>query len=149
MDSVLRALAVYIFLLVVLRFVGRRTLAELTGFDFILLIIISEAVQQAMMDGDNSMTNDFLVVLTLLGDNIGLSLLKERSRRLEKLMDGVPTVIVADGRPLAEVMKRARIDEADVLHAARQQQGLARLEQIQYAILERTGGISVIPKDAA
>ncbi len=149
MDSVLRALAVYVFLLVVLRFVGRRVLAELTGFDFILLIIISEAVQQAMMNGDNSMTNAFLVVLTLLGANIGLSLLKERSRRLEKLLDGVPTVIVADGQPLAEVMQRARVDEADVLQAARQPLLLARLDQIQYAILERTDGISVIPKDAA
>ena len=148
MDSVLRALAVYVFLLVVVRITGRRALAEMTGFDFILLLIISEAVQQGMLDGADSLTNAFLVVLTLVGADIGLSLLKERSRRLEKLLDGVPTVIVADGRPLAEVMQRARVDEADVLQAARQQQGLARLDQIQYAILERTGGITVIPRDA-
>ena len=148
MDSVLRALAVYVFLLVVVRITGRRALAEMTGFDFILLLIISEAVQQGMLDWDDSLTNAFLVVLTLVGADIGLSLLKERSRRLEKLLDGVPTVIVADGRPLAEVMQRARVDEADVLQAARQQQGLARLDQIQYAILERTGGITVIPRDA-
>jgi len=149
MDSILRAFAVYAFLFVLFRIAGKRTLSEMTTFDFILLLIISEAIQQAMIDDDNSMTNAFLVVLTLVGINIGLSLLKQRSARLDKLVDGVPVVIVEHGRLLHDRMAKARVDEADILHAARQLQGLERLDQIKYAVLEQSGGISIIPKEGA
>ena len=145
MDSILRAFAVYTFLFILFRVAGKRTLSEMTTFDFILLLIISEAIQQALIDDDNSMTNAFLVVLTLVGVNIGLSLIKQRSARLEKLMDGVPVVIVEHGRLLRDRMARARVDEADILHAVRQLQGLERLDQIKYAVLERSGGITIIP----
>jgi uncharacterized membrane protein YcaP (DUF421 family) len=75
-----------------------------------------------------------------------LSLLKQRSRRFERIMDSVPTIIVADGRPLKDRMERERIDEEDVLEQARATHGLERLDQIRYAVLERSGGISIIPK---
>jgi uncharacterized membrane protein YcaP (DUF421 family) len=80
MDSILRAAAVYGFLLLLFRVAGKRSLAEMTAFDFILLLIISEATQQAMIDSDNSMVNAFLIILTLTGLNIGLSLLKRHSQ---------------------------------------------------------------------
>jgi len=145
-DSVLRAAVIYLFLVVVLRLAGRRTLSEITTFDLVLLLIISEATQQALLGEDHSMTNAFLVILTLVAIDIGLSLLKQRSRALEKWLDGLPTVIVEDGVPLHSVMTRARVDEADVLAAARQLQGLERMDQIKYAVLEPSGGITVIPK---
>jgi uncharacterized membrane protein YcaP (DUF421 family) len=148
MDSIIRAAAVYLFLMGVFRITGRRALGDMTAFDFVLVLIISEAIQQALIDNDNSMTNSFLVVLTLIGLNIGLSLLKQRSTTMEKLLDGVPTILVEDGRPLSERMSKARVDEDDVLQAARQLQGLERLDQIRYAVLERTGGITIIPKRA-
>ncbi len=148
MDSVVRASAVYAVLLLLFRLVGKRSLAETGVFDLVLLLIVSEAVQQAMIDGDNSMTNAFLVVLTLLGLNVGISLLKQRSPRIERLVDDVPLVILADGRPLQELMDKARVDEKDILQAARLQEGLERLDQIKYAVLERGGGISVVPKQA-
>ena len=149
MDSVLRAMAVYLFLLVLFRVAGKRMMAELTGFDFILLLIISEAVQQAMLDNDSSMTNSFLVVLTLVGANITLSIAKQKSHRIENMIDGTPVLIVEHGRPLKERMDKARVDEDDVLHAARELQGLERLDQIKYAVLERNGGITIIPTEAA
>ena len=148
MDSIVRAAAVYLFLMVVFRVAGRRTLGDLTAFDFVLVLIISEAIQQAMIDNDNSMTNGFLIVLTLVGLDVLLSLIKQRSHRVEKWLDGVPTILVEEGRPLTERMNKARVDLEDVMQAARQLQGLERLDQIRYAVLERTGGITIIPRQA-
>ncbi|MDP9372336.1 MAG: DUF421 domain-containing protein [Chloroflexota bacterium] len=149
MDSVLRSAAIYVFLLVIFRIAGRRTLSEMTSFDFVLLLIVSEATQQGLLGNDFSLTNAFLVILTLIGLDVTLSLWKQRSPRVEKLLDGVPMVIVEDGRPLKDRMDKARIDEEDILTAARELQGLARMDQIQYAVLERSGGISVIPKQGS
>lgn len=149
MDSVIRPAVMYLFLMVVFRVSGRRTLSEMSTFDFVLLLIISEATQQSLIDDDSSMTGAMLVILTLVGLDIGFSLWKRHAPRLERWIEGVPTVIVEDGRPLREVMARARVDDSDVLTAARQSQGLERMEQIKYAILERSGGISIIPKPGA
>ena len=149
MDSVVRAAAVYLALLLLFRIVGKRTLAETGVFDFVLLLIIAEATQQAMIDDDNSMTNAFLIIVTLLALNVGFSLLKQRSPLVDHLIDDVPVLIVVDGKPIKDRMDRARVDERDILQAARQSQGLARLDEIKYAVLERDGAISVVPKQAA
>ncbi len=149
MDSVFRAVAIYAFLLVLFRLAGKRSLAQITTFDFVLLLVIGEATQQALLGNDFSLINAFVVVLTLLGLDVGLSLLKQRSTVLDKLVDDVAMVIVDDGRPLKDRMDKARIDESDILAAARELQGLERIDQIKYAVLERSGGISVIPKPAA
>lgn len=146
MDSVLRGVAIYTFLLLIFRIAGRRTLGQMTNFDFVLLLIISEATQQAMLGNDFSLTNAFLVILTLVSLDIGLSLWKQRSPQLDKLLGGVPLVIVEDGKPLKDRMHKARVDESDILAAARTSQGLERMDQIKYAVLEPSGGISIIPK---
>ena len=146
MDAVLRALAVYVFLLVLFRISGRRTLSEVTTFDFVLLLIIGEATQQALLGDDFSMTNAFIVIATLVMIDIGLSLFKGRVPFSSKIIDGVPMIIVENGMPLRERMKRARFDKDDVLERARQSHGLERLDQIKYAVLEVSGSISIIPK---
>lgn len=149
MDSVLRAAAIYIGLMIIMRFAGKRSLAQITTFDFVLLLIISEATQQAMLGQDFSVTNALLVIMTLVMLDIGLSLLKRRSKTIDRLLEDVPLVIVADGVALEDRMARARVDEQDVLTAARHLQGIERLDQIRYAVLERSGGISIIPKQGA
>ncbi len=149
MDLVLRAAAVYLFLLLVFSIAGKRAIAEMDTFDFVLLLIIAEATQQAMIDDDNSMTNALLIIVTLLALNVGFSLLKQHSPLVDRLIDDVPVLIVVDGNPLKDRMDRARVDERDILQAARESQGLVRLDQIQYAVLERDGAISVVPKQAA
>lgn len=149
MDSVLRAAAIYIGLLVIMRFAGKRSLAQITTFDFVLLLIIGEASQQALLGHDVSVTNALLVVITLVMLDIGLSLLKRHSKRFDKLLEDVPLVIVEDGVFLKDRMAKARVDEQDVLTAARHMQGIERLDQIRYAVLERSGGISIIPKQDA
>jgi uncharacterized membrane protein YcaP (DUF421 family) len=146
MESVIRPTFVYLFVLVLLRLTGRRTLAQITTFDFVLLLIISEATQQALIGVDNSMINSAIVVSTLIGLNILMSLLKQRSRRFDRLLDDIPMVIVSDGKPLKDRMQEARVDEDDVLDAARENCGLERMDQIRHAILERDGQISIIPR---
>lgn len=149
MDAVLRATVVYLFLLLVFRIAGRRMLSETTTFDLVLLLIIAEATQQGLLGNDYSVTNAFLVIITLIGIEIALAALKRRSAGIEKWIDGVPSVIIEDGRPLKDRMEKARINERDVLAAARMGHGLERMDQIKYAVLERNGNISIIPKQGS
>ena len=146
MESVLRALAIYAVLLVLFRITGKRSLGQITTFDFILLLIISEAIQNGMVGSSYSLTNALVLVTTLVVVDVGLSLLKRRSARLEKYLDGTPLVVVEQGRPLRDRMDKSRVDEGDVLSAARRE-GLERMEQIKYAVLERNGQISIIPRE--
>jgi uncharacterized membrane protein YcaP (DUF421 family) len=145
MDSVIRVVAMYAFLLLVFRLSGKRTLSEATTFDFLMLLVISETTQQAMVDDDHSMTHAFLLVMTFVMMSIGLSLWKQRSPRVERLLDDVPVLLMENGRPLRDRMNKARVDLEDVLEAARELHGLERADQIRYAVLERTGEISIIP----
>jgi uncharacterized membrane protein YcaP (DUF421 family) len=149
MDDVIRAVVVYALLLLIFRLSGKRSMAETTPFDFVLLLIFSEALQSALVDGDNSLTVAFVVILTLVVLNIGMSLLKQRFPDFERLLEGGPVVIVEDGCLLRERMRRARVDEGDILAAARQSQGIEDLNQIKRAVLERSGGISIIPVQSA
>jgi uncharacterized membrane protein YcaP (DUF421 family) len=147
MDSVLRAAAIYVVLLIVFRISGRRTLSEMTSFDFVLLLIIGEATQQALLGEDFSLTNALLVIITLLTLDIAISMWKQHSSGAERFIEGVPTVLVEHGRPLKHLMDKARVREDEILEAARQTQGLERMDQIKFAVLEVSGGISVIPKE--
>ena len=145
MEPVIRALAVYVLLMIVFRIAGKRTLAQITTFDFILLLIVSEATQNALIGNNYSLTNAALVIVTLVGTEISLSVLKDKWPRLDKWIEGLPLVIVDHGQPIKEHMDKARVDESDILTAARELQGLERMDQIKYAVLERNGAISIIP----
>lgn len=146
MDAMLRGIAVYLFLLLVFRITGQRSLGQVTTFDFVLLLILSETTQQALLGDDFSVTNAFLLITTLVTLDIGLAFLKRRSPTVDRLLEGTPLVVVEDGKPLEERMARAGIDREDVLTAARERLGLATMDQIRYAVLERNGNISIIPK---
>lgn len=111
-------------------------------------LIIAEATQQPLLGQDYSITNAFLLIITLLGADILMSLIKQWSPQAEKWLDGVSLVIVENGRPLHDRMDKARVDKSDILTAARERLGLERMDQIKYAVLERSGGISIIPKRA-
>src|SRR5215207_8905346 len=136
MDSVIRGLLVYFILLLVFRLAGKQTLSQTTTFDMVLLLIISETVQQALIDTDNSLTNGVILVLTLVGASVLLSLLKQHSPTIERLVDGTPLILLEDGKAIQERLDKERIDEEDILEAARKLRGLERLEQIKYAVLE-------------
>jgi uncharacterized membrane protein YcaP (DUF421 family) len=146
MNPIICGAVIYVFLSLILRIGGRRSLAQITTFDLVLLLIIGETTQQALLGDDFSLTNAFLLIITLVGIDVLMSLWKQRSPRVEKIVDGVPLIVVEDGCPLKERLKKARVGEDDILTAARELQGLERMEQIKYAVLERSGGISIIPK---
>ncbi len=147
MDSILRATGMYLALMVLFRIAGRRSLADLTTFDFVLLLIIGEATQQALLGDDFSFINAMLVIATLIVLDVGLSLVKLNSKRLARLLDGHATLVVEQGRFLHQRMRRARLTEDDILESARDSQGIEQVEQIKFAIVERNGKISIIPRD--
>ena len=99
MDSVLRAAVMYLMLMILFKIAGRRSLADLNTFDFVLLLIIGEATQQALLGDDFSITNSVLIIATLIAIDVGFSQLKQRSKRIALLLDGGPTVIVENGQP--------------------------------------------------
>lgn len=146
MESVLRGTAIYLFLLIVFRITGKRSLDQVTTFDFVLLLIISETTQQALLGEDFSITNACLLILTLFVLDQGFSWLKEKSQLVQKLAEGLPVVLLENGKPFKERMRQSQVDESDILEAARELQGLERLDQIKYAVLERHGGITIVPK---
>ena len=147
MESVFRGLIVYFFLLIMFRISGKQTLSQTTSFDLVLLLIISETTQQAMVNSDHSVTNGFLLIITLVGTTIVLSALKQFFPRLEAILDGQPVIVVDRGQLVQQMMKKSRVDEADIMAAARKTHGLERIDQIKYAILERDGAISIIPAE--
>lgn len=146
MDVLLRAIAIYFILLFLFRIAGKRSLAEMTAFDFILLLIIGQATQQALLGDDFSIMTAVLVISTLIATEIVLDFLSRRIRFLDKLTEGVPLVLVENGEPLQKRMCAARVSTADVLQSARASHGIDKLEDIRCAVLEKTGSISIIPK---
>lgn len=149
MDAVIRAVAIYVVLLVIIRLTGKRSLAQVTVVDFIILLIIGEAAQQALLGEDFSITQATLVIATLVLLERGSDYLARRSRWFKRVTQSVPVVIVADGEPVEEAMKREHLSVEDILTAAREKQGLERMDQIKWAVLETTGGISIVPKESA
>jgi uncharacterized membrane protein YcaP (DUF421 family) len=132
-------------LLVIFRLTGKRTIEQVTTFDFVLLLIVAESTQQALLGDDFSLTNAFIVILTFVGIELVISFASSRIPLLERIIDGTPLVVVDHGRPMEDRLLKSRLSVADILEQARSSQGLERLDQIKYAVLEKSGGISIIP----
>jgi uncharacterized membrane protein YcaP (DUF421 family) len=147
MDTVYRALVIYVFLLIIFRIAGERVLGEITTFDLLLILIISEATQQAMVNNDHSLVGAMILITTLVGIDITLSLMKQRFPRLAKVVDGLPVILVKDGKIIESHASRERVSKDDILAAARSLQGIERMDQIKYAIVEESGKISIVPTD--
>ena len=147
MDSVLRAIVVYFVLWLLIRLAGRRTLAEISTFDFILFLIIGGATQRALIGQDYSLINAFVVISTLIVIDILVGYADRSSSIVSKIITGVPTILVDDGHPLTNRMRWARVSTDEIMERGRLLHGLERLDQIKYAILEASGEISIIPRD--
>lgn len=148
MDTVLRTLAIYLFLVVLFRLIGKRTLSELSTLDFILLLIVSEATQNALIGEDHSLVTGMVVILTLVLMDLGLSIVKSRSKLVEKVVEGTPLLLVENGKVLEGCLRQSHVTLDDILQSARLSHGLERMEQIRFAVLESSGGISVVPASA-
>jgi uncharacterized membrane protein YcaP (DUF421 family) len=112
----------------------------------VLLVIVSEAISQGLNGGDDfSLTSSVLLVGTFVALDILLSHLKSWFRPLDNVLEGVPVLLIENGELVRSNMKAERVDEEDIMESARSSLGLARLDQVKYAILERNGSISIIP----
>jgi uncharacterized membrane protein YcaP (DUF421 family) len=136
---------VYGFLLVLLRLTGKRQVGQLAPFDLVLLLVLSNAVQNSMNGGDNSLVGGLVSAGTLVGLNSAISLATYRSRRLEALIEGRPQVLVHNGQLYDTVLKDAKLTRHE-LHAALRQAGCESVEQVHTAVLENNGSISVVQR---
>lgn len=146
MDMVLRAVAIYLILMVVFKIAGRRALLQMTSFDLILLLIISEATQQALLGDDFSVTGAMLTIVTLIVVDMLFGIIKKYLPGADDFLDNTPVILVENGYLFQDKMKKADISCDDILLTARVDHGITKLAEIKFAILERNGHISIIPE---
>lgn len=146
MESVFRGVIIYLFLWLVFRVSGKRTLAQTSPFELVLLLIISEVTNQAMVDSDHSITNAMLLIMTLVGMSILLSVVKHYSPAASRWLEGLPLPLVRNGRVMQENLDKTRVDQAEILASARFNQGVAGMEDIRDATVENDGEISIVPR---
>jgi len=145
MDIVLRAAAAYAFILLLTRIVGRRELGTLEPFDLILLVVIGDMVQQGVTQSDMSVTGGLLAIGTIGLLTVLVSWLSFRFRRLRPVFEGEPLVLVQDGKVLERNARRERVTVEELAALARLQQ-IDTLDKVAWAILEKSGQVSFIPK---
>lgn len=146
MEKVLRAAVGYAFLLIAFRVLGRRELGRLTNFDLVVVLVIANVLQNAMIGHDTSLTGGLIGAATVLVLNALVAAAVYASRRVERIVDGDPVVIVADGRLIRSTLRRELITENEVLAATRNA-GIQQLADVRLAILESTGEINVFGVD--
>jgi uncharacterized membrane protein YcaP (DUF421 family) len=146
MDSVIKSAIVFLVFWLVIRASGRRTLGQLTVFDFILFLIIGGVAQRALTAQDYSLTHAFLIIATFVVIDVVVSLVERDMPPVASVLKGLPTIIVENGRVLSGRLRRARLTEDDVLQAARRLHGLETMNDIKFAIFEASGEISIIPR---
>jgi uncharacterized membrane protein YcaP (DUF421 family) len=143
---VLRAAVVYAFLLVALRVAGRRELAQMTSFDLVLLLLISNAVQNSMNAGDNSLGGGLVSALTLVAINWVVGYATWRWRRVERFVQGKPIRIVTDGRVHVGALESQLLTLSELWSALRKQ-GIARITDCALVTLEPDGTLSAVRRD--
>jgi len=147
MEPVFRAIGCYLLLLIVVRLSGKRGLAQVTIFDLILLLLISQTVGQALIGDDSSLTTAAVITVTLVVINRVNDAAAHRWADMSHVLEDAPLVLIEDGHVYDDRMSQMKIRLDDVLETARLEEGVERLEQIKHAILERSGAISIIPAD--
>lgn len=147
MEAVLHGVAIYVVLILLFRLAGRRRMEDASLSDLLLLVVVAEGLQQALKGRESQSLAVMAVLVVLLLGLIRVSdYLGTRARRDDAQDRRGPIVLVEDGEPLPEQMVCARVTEQDILTEARRAQGLERMEQIKYAVLDKTGDIAVVPR---
>ena len=145
MDIVIRSAVIYLFVMVLMRLLGRRELSRMQPFDLLILVVIADFVQQGVTQQDYSVTGAVLAVGTFSLLIVATSWVAWRFPRTRPVIDGNPVVLVEDGNPIEDNLRRERISVEEIAAQARIQQ-LDSLQKVRWAILETSGDISFIPK---
>jgi uncharacterized membrane protein YcaP (DUF421 family) len=148
LDITLRSAVIYLSLVLIFRLAGKRHVSQLSLFDFVLILLVANAVQNAMVGEDTTLGGGIIAALTLVILNIILTKLSVRSSRLSKLLEGEPKLIVRNGKILEKKLRDENLRREEVLEAVRKA-GFAGLDEVGFAILESDGTISVINKEEA
>jgi len=143
MDIVVRGVVLYVFVVFLLRVIGRRELSSLSAIDLVLLIVLGDAIQQGLTQDDYSVTGALIAVSTIALMQLGSSYLSFRSSRMRTVLEGDPMVVVQDGKPVARNLRRLRMTTDELAEEARGQ-GSASLNEVRWAIAEASGTVSFI-----
>jgi uncharacterized membrane protein YcaP (DUF421 family) len=142
-EIVARTLIIYASLLLALRVAGKREIGQMTAFDLVVILLISNAVQNAMVGSDVSVTGGLIAAGALIGVNYGVATARERVPLLREAVEGSPTIVVSDGKLLRQNIRREGLAEEEVLMAIREH-GIDRIDEVRLAVLETDGSISVL-----
>jgi uncharacterized membrane protein YcaP (DUF421 family) len=143
MDIVIRAAVAYLFLIFLLRIIGRRELSTLGASDIVLLVVMGDLIQNGVTQSDYSVTGVFLAVSTFALLTVATSFLTYRSRRAQTVLEGQPLILVENGKPIERNLRAERLTIEDVSEDARGQ-GIESLEEIKWCVLETSGSMSFI-----
>lgn len=144
-EVVLRTAIVYVFLIVAIRVSGKREVGQMSVLELIVILVISDAVQNSMVGENTTLWGGLVAVATLIGLDFAIKEVARRSRRVSHIVEGEPRLIVRDGRLLTKALEQEGL-EAEEVRAAVRAHGLARVEDVRLAVLETDGSISVIAR---
>lgn len=146
MAAVFRALFGYCFLVLMVRVVGRRPGKQMAPFDYVLIFFIGGLTLTAMVGNDRSLTNAFVQIITVASGHFLLTLLRRRSKKFALFLDGTPLVLLSKGKWYSETLDKMSFSTDDVMGAVRSK-GLKNPDAADYAVLERSGSINIIPAE--
>ena len=138
--------AIYALLLLIFRITGHRTLAETSSFDLVLLLIIGETTQQAMVGDDDTVLGAAVAILSLVSTDMAISYLKRAFPFFARILEGDPVLLIKDGKLRPSALKANGLNMDDIEEAARLSHGLVEMDDILQATLERDGQISIVPR---
>ncbi len=144
-EIIIRAVCIYVGVFVLFRLIGKKQIGELAPVDFVLLMIISESVSRSITGDEDSIPGGLLAAFTLLVVNYATDTIMARYRSVEKIIEGEPQFLIKDGRILHSVLRKSTITEQD-LGAELRRNGVDKVEEVAYAVLETSGHINVIKK---
>lgn len=144
-ELIVRATLVFVVLLIMVRVSGRRTVGQFTSFDLLVVMLLSEAVSNALNGGDNSVGGGLILAATLVLLNMGASWLSSRSKKMAELLDGSPVLLGRHGKLFDEVLKKCRLSKTEVQSALHEAD--CELKEIKYMFLEADGNITVLKAD--
>ena len=137
--------SIYLLLLLIFRLAGRRTLAETSTFDLVLLLIIGETTQQVMVGDDDTLPGAAIAIVSLVSLDMAIGYLKKMFPAFDRLLEGKPVLLIREGRIQEAAMQAHSLDNEDLMEAARLSHGLRDMEEVRQATLERDGKISIVP----
>ncbi len=143
-ELILRGVIVYIFLIILLRVTGKRQIGQLAPFDLVLLLVLSNSVQNAMNGGDNSVIGGMISATTLILLNAFVGRLTYKNKRLERIIEGRAEILIHNGKLYEDIMQKEKITHHELMSALRAE-GCNTIDEVHCAILENTGQITVHP----